>query len=212
MLKMNDLSKLTNTPKSTILYYIKEGLLPEPLKDKPNFHLYDESNIQLIEFIKYLQNNFSASISQIKNVFAQPDFDMSNPYKSLIHSLDLIMSAETERFMPSELCDEFGITEVELNELVEMGLINPRDGIFTGKEREMLSIISHCDGKEYQLLQTYAEMAKKLALQEVEIGMDILAEHEQQNERLKHLFDMLLSLKPYVLNLQTFNTYQKSRD
>ena len=42
MLKMNDLVKFSQTPKSTILYYVKEGLLPEPVKDKPNFHLYDE--------------------------------------------------------------------------------------------------------------------------------------------------------------------------
>ena len=42
MLKMNELVKRSNTPKSTILYYLKEGLLPEPMKDKPNFHLYDE--------------------------------------------------------------------------------------------------------------------------------------------------------------------------
>lgn len=209
MLKMNDLSKLTNTPKSTILYYVKEGLLPEPVKDKPNFHLYDESNIQLIEFIKYLQNNFSATISQIKALFSHPDFDMTNPYKSLTHSLDLIMGAESEKFMASELCDEFGITEIELNELVEMGLINPRNGIYTGKERDILAIISRCDGDEYQLLQDYAAMAKKMAQQEVAIGLNILNDTEDQDERLKHLFDILLLLKPYVLNLQTFNTYQQ---
>ena len=80
MLKMNDLSKLTNTPKSTILYYIKEGLLPEPFKDKPNFHLYDEGNIQLIEFIKYLQTNFNSSISQILALFSHPYFVIINAY------------------------------------------------------------------------------------------------------------------------------------
>ena len=32
MLKMNDLVKLSHTPKSTVLYYVKEGLLPEPVK------------------------------------------------------------------------------------------------------------------------------------------------------------------------------------
>ncbi|VEH65298.1 Cd(II)/Pb(II)-responsive transcriptional regulator [Rodentibacter pneumotropicus] len=69
MLKMNDLVKLSQTPKSTVLYYVKEGLLPEPLKDKPNFHLYDDRCVGLLEFIKYLQTNFNASISQIKQLF-----------------------------------------------------------------------------------------------------------------------------------------------
>ena len=60
MLKMNDLVKLSQTPKSTVLYYVKEGLLPEPVKDKPNFHLYDEHCVKLLSFIKYLQSNFNA--------------------------------------------------------------------------------------------------------------------------------------------------------
>ena len=63
---MNDLVKLSHTPKSTVLYYVKEGLLPEPVKDKPNFHLYDEYCVELLSFIKYLQSNFNATISQIK--------------------------------------------------------------------------------------------------------------------------------------------------
>jgi len=202
MLKMNDLSKLTNTPKSTILYYIKEGLLPEPLKDKPNFHLYDESNIQLIEFIKYLQANFNASISQIKAVFAQPDFDLNNPYKSLMGSLDILNGMEEAHLLASEICLEFGITEVELNEFVEMGLMNPTNGKFSEKDREMLAILSRCDAQEFQLLESYAEVAKNLARQEMAIGGEILMQAEGQEERLKHFFNILLLLKPYILNSQ----------
>ena len=202
MLKMNDLSKVTNTPKSTILYYIKERLLPEPLKDKPNFHLYDESNIQLIEFIKYLQANFNATISQIKTVFAQPDFDLNNPYKSLMGSLDILNGTEGERLLVSEICAEFGITEVELNEFVEMGLINPTHGDFSAKDRDMLAILSQCDAQGFQLLESYAEVAKNLARQEMAIGGEILMQEEGQEERLKHFFNILLLLKPYILNSQ----------
>ncbi|MDG2959682.1 MerR family transcriptional regulator [Bisgaard Taxon 10/6] len=211
MLKMNTLSQLTNTPKSTILYYVKEGLLPEPQKDKPNFHLYDEKNIQLIEFIKYLQTNFSATISQIKALFAREDFDVNNPYKSLIHSLDLIMGAENETFNAEELCQAFGITSEKLDQLVTTGLINPRDGIFTRREWDMLAIIHQCDRAELELLQIYAQTAKSLAETEVQIGLSILQDDARQNERLKHFFDVLLRLKPYVLNLQTFNTYQQKK-
>ena len=31
---------------------------------------------------------------------------------------------------------------------------------------------------------------------------------EQKDEKLKHLFDLLLVLKPYLLNMKTFNLYQ----
>ena len=104
MLKMNDLVKLSQTPKSTVLYYVKEGLLPEPVKDKPNFHLYDEYCVELLSFIKYLQSNFNATISQIKALFAHPHFDWNNPYESLIGLLDIIMGAENEVFTIEQLC------------------------------------------------------------------------------------------------------------
>ena len=106
---MNGLVKLSKTPKSTVLYYVKEGLLPEPVKDKPNFHLHDEHCVKLLSFIKYLQSNFNATISQIK---------------ALLHILILIgiilmkalwiigyhHGAENEVFTIEQLCEEFHLS------------------------------------------------------------------------------------------------------
>lgn len=209
MIKMNDLVKLTNTPKSTILYYIKEGILPEPYKDKPNFHLYDKNNIKLLEFIKYLQTNFNATIAQIKLLFEQSHFDINNPYESLAHSLSLVMGAENETFSTKTLCDEFKISEQTLNEYVEKGLLNPQNGLFTSKERDILAIINRCNETELNLLQTYMEVAKKLAQFEVNITSESLANSELKEDKLKHLFDILLVLKPYLFNMETLKTYQQ---
>lgn len=208
MIKMNDLAKQTNTPKSTILYYVKEGILTEPYKDKPNFHLYDESNIKLLEFIKYLQSNFNSSISQIKSLFSQQNFDRHNPYESLIHSLSLIMGAKNETFEPQQLCDEFKISEQTLNNYVSQGLLDPQEGIFTSKERKVLSIINNCNETELNLLQAYIDVAKQLAQFEVNIALESLSNTELKEDKLKHLFDILLVLKPYVFNIETLRTYQ----
>ena len=54
--KMSDLVRKTNIPKSTILYYIKEGLLPEAIKVKANVHKYSDEHIELIKYIKYMWN------------------------------------------------------------------------------------------------------------------------------------------------------------
>ena len=97
MLKMNELIQKSDTPKSTILYYVKEGLLPEPEKPKPNLYLYEEKCVQIIEFIKYLQINFNSSIAQIKALFSHPSFDMNNPYETLFKTLELIMGANFTR-------------------------------------------------------------------------------------------------------------------
>ena len=209
MLKMNDLVKFSQTPKSTILYYVKEGLLPEPVKDKPNFHLYDERCVSLLAFIKYLQTNFNASISQIKDLFAHPEFDWQNPYESLISLIAIIMGAENETFSPEVLCQEFEISEQALNQMVDEGLLNPRNGIFTGKEREILAIICRCNEAERAMLNSYLQVARTLASQEVDLTISAIKENEQKDERLKHLFDLLLVVKPYLLNMKTLAVYQQ---
>lgn len=209
MLKMNDLVKFSQTPKSTILYYVKEGLLPEPVKDKPNFHLYDERCVALLAFIKYLQTNFNASISQIKDLFAHPEFDWQNPYESLISLIAIIMGAENETFSPEVLCQEFEISEQALNQMVDEGLLNPRNGIFTGKEREILAIICRCNEAERAMLNSYLQVARTLASQEVDLTISAIKENEQKDERLKHLFDLLLVVKPYLLNMKTLAVYQQ---
>ena len=198
MLKMNDLVKLSQTPKSTVLYYVKEGLLPEPVKDKPNFHLYDEHCVKLLSFIKYLQSNFNATISQIKALFAHPHFDWNNPYESLIGLLDIIMGAENEVFSVEQLSEEFHLSTQKIEDMVVEGLLNPREGIFTAKERDILAILARCDEAEMDVL----------AEKEVSVTLAALANSEQKDEKLKHLFDLLLVLKPYLLNMKTFNLYQ----
>jgi len=40
--KISELVEKTDVPKSTILYYIREGLLPEAKKIKSNVHRYSD--------------------------------------------------------------------------------------------------------------------------------------------------------------------------
>mgnify|MGYP000043967683 CR=1 FL=1 len=53
--KISELVAKTGVPKSTILYYIREGLLPEAKKIKSNVHRYSDEHIELIHYIKYMK-------------------------------------------------------------------------------------------------------------------------------------------------------------
>ncbi len=64
-LKMAELVKRTGVRKSTILYYVKEGLLPSPEKTSHNMAYYDASSIERIKAIKSLQNRYYP-LSRIK--------------------------------------------------------------------------------------------------------------------------------------------------
>ena len=58
------------------------------------------------------------------------------------------------------------------------------------------------------IMKAYLAAAKMLAEKEVNVTLAALANSEQKDEKLKHLFDLLLVLKPYLLNMKTFNLYQ----
>ena len=49
--KISELVANTDVPKSTILYYIKEGLLPQAHKIKSNVHRYSSEHVELIGYI-----------------------------------------------------------------------------------------------------------------------------------------------------------------
>lgn len=207
MFKMSELVKLTNTPKSTILYYVKEGLLNEPKKPKPNLHLYDECAVGQLGFIKYLQENFNSSIAELKALFAHPKFNINSPYSSLLNVLDIVMGADfTTSFTKKELSWELKVAEDKIDELEKKGLIFKRDELFTQKEKQMLEVILNCDTKELSLIREYAKSAKKMADIEIKLGLN---RAKKDDKNLKHFFDIVLLLKPYIFNMQTLKTYQE---
>ena len=56
-------------------------LLPQPQKPKPNLHLYDESCVEIIGFIKYLQKNFDCSLSEIKTIADEGGLNFENGFE-----------------------------------------------------------------------------------------------------------------------------------
>ncbi len=208
MLKMNELVSKSGVSKSTILYYIKEGLLPEPQKPKPNLHLYHENTIEKIALIQYLQKNFNSSISELKAIFSHEDFDIEKPYESLLNVLDVLMGADfTKTYSKKELCESFNISEKKLDNLIKDGFLHVRDGLFTQCEFDMLNIIVNSNKKEKKLIEKYISLSQELSVLEVELGLEIL----ENKKNLKQLFDIMLILKPYIFNMQTLSTYKKEK-
>ncbi len=209
MLKMQELTKLTNTPKSTILYYIKEGILPKPQKPKPNLHLYDDSMVEAIKFIQYLQDKFNSSIAEIRDIFLSKDFDINNPYETLLHVLDLTLGkGDRKSFSKKEVENLFSKELVEFS--LSEGFIYLRDGVFTQTEVELLEILNKLEEDEFKLVKEYIVCANRLAHLEVEIGKSALNK-EDKNQHLKRFFDMILVLKPYIFNFKILSVYKERR-
>jgi DNA-binding transcriptional MerR regulator len=212
-IKMNDLVKLTDTAKSTILYYVKESLLPEPQKPKPNLHLYDESCVEIIKFIKYLQKHFNTSISELKEIMQRADLNSDRGFEAVLETLDIIMgSAHQNTHTFEQVCSRYALPSEHLSRYLEEGLLFQRDGFFTDKDLEILEMLLNLEkvGIKTDALRIYVEHAKALAAFEVNFAKKVLLESENKNETIKALFDTTLILKPYLFNMHALKSYQES--
>ncbi len=212
MLKMSVLTKETGESKSTILYYVKEGLLPQPTKLKPNVHLYKKESINIIKLIKYFQTNFSYSISQIKKIFENSEFDFNNNIDVLIKSLSAISNGSDNliSYSKDEAMEKLNISEKELDDFLKFGFVLPKNRLFNQKDMDMLKILVEAkrNGVDEEIFREYVRCAKELARKEYEMGSHLLHSKEL-NSNLDHklMFDIILSLKPYIFNKYTIEEH-----
>ena len=213
-LKMKELMARSAESKSTILFYVKEGLLPQPSKPKPNVHLYDESCVQILRFIKYLQHNFSYSISEIQNIFKDNHFDFDGSFETMVRSLELISGArENSWYTKENFLKLVSMDKKTLESYQKKGYLFERAKGFSTKEVEMAEILERAKGLglDFTLLDAYVQDAKVLAAKENDIGANLLeSEDDTHNARYELLFDLVLKLKPYIFNMHTVQTHQKN--
>ena len=205
---------LSDESKSTILYYLKEGLLPEPQKPKPNVHLYDKSSVQILKFIKYLQHNFSYTISEIQAIFQNNNFDFDGSFEMMVNSLELISGSRDNKWYNKEdFLELANIDEKTLQEYQDKSYLFKRANGYSNKELEIVQILQKAKklGVDQSLLELYVKTAKDLAQKENEIGAVLLQNDDStHNSRYELLFELILTLKPYIFNLHTVKAHQNN--
>jgi len=212
-IKMASLMKETGETRSTLLFYVKEGLLQEPSKPKPNVHLYADDSIERVRLIKTLQNQLHYSITQIKQIFDDNKFDFSNGVDVLIQKLDLFTGVSQKHFKSmDEALAVYTLTQDEINEYIELGVLIMHQGYFNDsswKSLEILNDLKSCT-KTYELLKSYVKTAKELAVLEYELGVELIGREEEGSNVAQELFlDLVLTLKPYIFNLHTKIEHQR---
>jgi len=200
-LRMKDVTKLSGQSKSKILYYIKEGLLPKPKVVHKNLHLYDETIINRLKFIQYLQDNFAYSIEQIKTILKNNKLKFDASFENIIKSIEAL-SGNKSNLSKEQFLKEANITDEELDLYCKKGYILNCDNLST-KELEIVKILHSAKvaGLDFSLIDTYVMFAKSLAKKENTIGSKLLEnDKEPHNQRYELIFDIILKLKPYIFN------------
>ena len=144
-LKMAQLVEKTGVPKSTILYYIKEGLLPQPQKLKQNVCLYDPEYVERIKFLKFLQQNYGKSIAELKAAVCTHGYDFSKGSDILIDFLEKLSGtkADSAKMNIVQLSEYTGVDQGLIMELIAKKILVPMiEGIYDEKDAQMAVIFA----------------------------------------------------------------------
>jgi len=169
LLRMQELVKATGVPKSTILHYLAEGLLPEPVKTSRNMAYYDPQCIERLEFIKTLQGRYRLPLAKIKNLLELKDQG---------RDLSLRMELAEVVFGPADpapldeeaFCQATGLTPAQLRALQDNQLILPLNpGQFDREDVGMGRLYTQglALGLKVEDLSFYPELGRRIVDQEM---------------------------------------------
>ena len=212
--KISELVSKTNVPKSTILYYIKEGLLPEAHKIKSNVHRYSDEHIERIKYIGYMKEHFGSSNEQLKDILQNRNRSFSTS-SSMITPLMNTLSAipsDAKHYSKKEFIEVFDVDEALLERLLDDEILMPiNENDFTEKEASIIQLIADYNkvGIEYEILKLYVFHAKALSLLEHRMQTQLcdIRNDENFSTLWKIVFETLFNAKAYIFNRQTYKAY-----
>lgn len=208
--KISELVAKTGVTKSTILYYIREGLLPEAHKLKSNVHRYSDEHLELLKYIKYMKQEMGSSNEEIKVALQQKNQSFSSSYSMLAPLMQTLsaITPQMEHYTKAEFLKLYNFDTQEVDRLLEEKILLPLGSDdFTHKDASIMQLMMLFDevGVGYEILQKYVEHAKELALLERELQEKLCGSRNDENFSTlwKMMFETLFNAKEYIFKRHT---------
>lgn len=215
--KISELVAHTNVPKSTILYYIKEGMLPEAKKIKSNVHRYSDEHLELIKYIKYMKDEIGSSNEQIKFALQNKNQSLSSSFTMLQPLMNTLSSIPINsiHYSKAQFIEHYGVDENLLKKLLDDEILLPlNDNDFTEKEASIIKLVSYFEevGVEYEILKDYVKHAKALSELEHKMQAKLCSARSDTNFSTlwKIMFETLFNAKEYIFNRHTYKVLLKA--
>lgn len=210
--KISELVAKTNVPKSTILYYIREGLLPEAKKIKSNVHRYSDEHIELIHYIKYMKEEIGSTNEQIKLALQNQNQSFSSSATMLQPLMNTLsgIPADAQHFTKSEFIEHFEVDAALLETLLKDGILMPvQEDDYTEREASLIKLVIYFKevGVDYSILKAYAHHARALSELEYQMQTQLCDVRNEKNFSLlwKIMFESLFNAKNYLFNRNTYH-------
>jgi DNA-binding transcriptional MerR regulator len=186
LLKISELAEASGVPVATVRHYLREGLLPEPVKTSRNMAYYPPEFAERIKLIKQLQEDRFLPLKVIKDLLESSDGDPER-LRALVELedriLDRALAGERERVPAREVRRRYQVPAEVLDRLAELGVISPDRRGYSPSDVRIVEAIGRFRAGGYDerigftVYDTlrYKRALEGLVTEEVEVLMERLA-------------------------------------
>jgi DNA-binding transcriptional MerR regulator len=183
MLKMNELAEASGVSAGTIKHYLREGLLPEPIRTSRNMAYYPPEFVERIKLIKRLQEERFMPLRLIRSMLDE-DPDRARAFVELEdRMLERALDMDRSRLSASELRRRYDVPRGVLDRLAELEVLTPNSRGYGRRDVEIVEAVSrlraggHGERIGFRVHDTvrYKRGLEALVKEEVEVLMQRLA-------------------------------------
>jgi DNA-binding transcriptional MerR regulator len=183
LLRVGELAEASGVPVPTIKHYLREGLLPEPVKTSRNMAYYPPEFVDRIKLIKQLQEERFMPLKAIKSVLDEDPERARALLELEDRILDRALAGERTRTSAAEVRERYGVPKDVLDRLEGLEVLSPNSRGYSPSDIKIIEAISRfrAGGYDEEIgFTVYDTLRYKTALedlvrQEVEVVMERLA-------------------------------------
>jgi DNA-binding transcriptional MerR regulator len=211
LLKMSELVEASGVPAATIKHYLREGLLPEPIKTSRNMAWYRPETVERIALIRRLQDERFMPLKAIRAVLDE-DSDQAVALLEVEDSiLERALSGERTRTGAAEVRRAYGIPAEVLDRLAEIGILTPNSRGYSPEDVRIIEAISRfrAGGYDEQTGFTvydtlrYRRALEELVREEVDVLMERLGAELSDDQARRLIESGVEPLRDLIAALHT---------
>lgn len=131
LVKMSVFAERAGVPIPTIKHYLRERLLPEPVRTGRNMAYYDTSLVPRVKAIKQLQSTMMLPLAVIRHVVDRLDGDLPDDVALEATVARIVSEATPREVMTRAQALAQGLALEDLDALVGSGLIEEQEGLLS---------------------------------------------------------------------------------
>jgi DNA-binding transcriptional MerR regulator len=192
-LKMRELAAASGVSAGTIKHYLREGLLPEPLKTSRNMAYYPPEFVERIKLIKQLQEERFMPLKLIKRTLDRDPERARAMVELEDRVLERALAGEEARVSRAELERRYEVPREVLDRLAELEVLTPNSRGYSPSDVRIVEAIARfrAGGYDERLGFTvydtlrYRRALEELVKEEVEVLMERLAGQMETDRALE---------------------------